>query len=320
MPKPQKKTDRPLGRLCLDLIRISRFDRYNFVLATFAGVWATLLAGAQRLQENPGDISVHFVLRQAFLNFVFCSIFCGAGMVWNDWVDRDIDAHVERTKSRPLAAGDLSSGEALLWMLVQFVAAVYVLDSMVDRSHLLTSLALITLGTLTYPYGKRPAAKALGIYPQYILGFTLAAPAVTGWAAIYGEQQTPLETVVSTLPITLFVFVWTMYFNTAYSYQDIRDDSKLCVNSFYVLAGRHIHAVLIVLAVLVLSTMTWVLYPLGSTWLWVTWMGVWSFSVARQMKAFSAERPETGGTLHKENFALGIWNIAALVVEVLAKV
>lgn len=46
-------------------------------------------------------------------------LFCGFGMVWNDWIDRDIDAQVARTKHRPLAAGAVTTTQAMVWMMLQ---------------------------------------------------------------------------------------------------------------------------------------------------------------------------------------------------------
>jgi 4-hydroxybenzoate polyprenyltransferase len=53
-------------------------------------------------------------------------------MVWNDWVDRDIDANVQRTKDRPLALGRLKTSEVMAWMVVQFGTAWAILYWMLD--------------------------------------------------------------------------------------------------------------------------------------------------------------------------------------------
>lgn len=76
-------------------------------------VWSTLLAGALMLADGSSDITPLFVFRQAALLFGATYICCGAGMVWNDWVDRDIDKNVARTKNRPIAAGRVSTPVAM---------------------------------------------------------------------------------------------------------------------------------------------------------------------------------------------------------------
>lgn len=92
---------------------------------TVPEVWATLLAGASKITSNPGSITPTYVFQQALLVFISGYIFCGAGMVWNDWVDLNIDQQVARTKQRPLAAGRVTTTEALIWMMAQYVAAWY---------------------------------------------------------------------------------------------------------------------------------------------------------------------------------------------------
>jgi len=184
----------------------------------------------------------------------------------------------------------------------------------------MSSLLPVTLGTIFYPYGKRPVARSMGIYPQYILGFTLAYPAVSGWVSIYGPGDSIEQTLSHCFPQMLFFFLWTLYFNTAYSYQDIRDDAKMGVNSIYVLAGKYIHPFLVLLAGGVLCTMPYILYPIQSSWLWFSWMGVWTLSIVEQLIRFDTRKPETGGFVHRRNFALGIWNIAACTIELLLRV
>lgn len=86
------------------------------------------IAGALKLKEDPTSISVQYILGRACLCFVHCLLLCGAGNTWNDLVDRDIDARVERTKTRPLASGQVSTTEALVWMIGQYLLSVKMLD------------------------------------------------------------------------------------------------------------------------------------------------------------------------------------------------
>ncbi|KAL5362259.1 UbiA prenyltransferase family protein [Aspergillus floccosus] len=307
---------RSLSQISWDLIRISRYDKYNSFLALFAGVWSTLLAGSTRLREDRDHISVPFILTRV----VYCSLaaylFSGAGMVWNDWVDRDIDARVARTKDRPLAAGRLRTGEAMIWMLFQAGIATTFMYWMMDGRYVLHSMAPPTLGTLIYPYCKRPLARRIGIYPQYILALTASCPVLIGRASIYPHLESFTALVWSSLPLCLVVFTWTLYFNTAYSYQDIVDDKKLGVNSLYTLAGQHIHSVLVALATIVAGALCWALYPLGSVWLWISWMGVWIIGCVDQMRRFDAKDPRSGHYVFRSNVVMGLWTMVACVLEV----
>ncbi|KAK2743446.1 hypothetical protein FQN57_004911 [Myotisia sp. PD_48] len=302
-----------------DLLILSRFHKYNPWLATFSGVWSALLAGILKTRSSPAAISTTFVFRQALMVFLAAYAFCGAGMVWNDWIDCDIDANVARTKNRPLAAGRLTSIEALVWMFVQLIISWYLLHVMLGGSNVWITLIPVTISSFLYPFAKLPIARKLYIFPQYILGFSLAYPAVAGWMAIYGKEQTFLETAGHCLPLCTFVFCWTLYLNTAYSYQDIEDDSKMNLNSAYFLAGNHIHIFLTTLALLVLVTIPFVLHTFGSSWLWTSWMGIWTVSYAYQLLNFDAKKPAGGGSIHKSNFALGMWTTIICAIELLLK-
>ncbi|KAL4918463.1 UbiA prenyltransferase family protein [Aspergillus aurantiobrunneus] len=302
-------------QLAVDLIVLSRFHLYNGWLATFCGVWATLLAGARKLSDQPGSMSSGEVAHQALCVFVSGYVFCGAGMVWNDLIDSRIDREVARTKNRPLAAGRVTTAEAVVWMMVQYAASWWLLSISLNGKHVPHALIPVTISTLLYPFGKRQFFRKFYIYPQYFLGFTLGYPSVIGQLAISGQQQSFAKTLVQSLPLAITVFAWTIYLNTAYSYQDKAGDAKMKVNSIYVLAGSRIHYFLVLLAGLVLGAIVMQLRTQGSLWLWGSWMCVWAQSLVYQLWRFDAKKPESGGPLHKENFVLGIWTIFVCAVE-----
>ncbi|KAL4994470.1 UbiA prenyltransferase family-domain-containing protein [Aspergillus recurvatus] len=314
-------TKRDLTQLAVDLFVLSRFNRYNPLLATFAGVWATLLAGSNKIARSQGQdadidpISPEYVVQQALLCFTCSFLFCGAGMVWNDWIDLHIDRQVARTKNRPLARGAVTTSEALLWMGAQYVASWFLVSWMLEGENVLAAMLPVTLSTILYPFAKRPIFRRLHIYPQYLLGFTLAYPSLIGVLAIKGLNQPLSASISESLPLAMMVFTWTLYLNTAYSYQDIEDDQKMGVNSSYVLAGSYIHYLLVLLAGLALGALGSQLAVQGSEWLWGSWMGVWLWSFLGQLGRFDKTRPESGGGLHRENFLLGVWTVGICAVE-----
>ncbi|KAH7461817.1 hypothetical protein FOMA001_g18870 [Fusarium oxysporum f. sp. matthiolae] len=299
-----------------ELLMLSRFHKYNPVFTTFAGAWSALLAGAAGLADQHRAISPAFIFQQTALCVLAAYLFCGAGMVWNDWIDRDIDAKVARTKHRPLAMGSVTTTEAMVWMMLQVIMSWGVLHVMLDNKDVLKHLIPVMVASMLYPFGKRHLARKLMIYPQYILAFTIAWPAIPGRAAICGRHESFTETTLQCLPLCVMVFFWTIYLNTAYSYQDVVDDRKLKVNSFYNIAGNHIHVLLVLLVSPILVCLYAYLAGFESTWLWISWMGVWTTTLMRQLAQFDPKQPASGGALHKSNFILGVWTILACAVEV----
>ncbi|MGQ0611425.1 MAG: 4-hydroxybenzoate octaprenyltransferase [Paracoccaceae bacterium] len=142
----------------------------------------------------------------------------GAGCTWNDFADREIDARVARTRSRPIPSGQVSPRAALVWMALQAAAAGLVLLSYNDLAIGLgaASLALVAV----YPFAKR-----FTWWPQVFLGLAFNWGALLAFAAHAG-QITPGAVLLYAAGI-----VWTLFYDTIYAHQDIEDDALIGVKS-----------------------------------------------------------------------------------------
>jgi|TARA_B110000967_G_scaffold106298_1_gene109041 4-hydroxybenzoate polyprenyltransferase len=149
----------------------------------------------------------------------------GAGCTWNDITDRDIDAAVARTRSRPIPSGQVGVRAALAWMLVQ---------SLVSLVILLTYPALaIALGFLSViPVAIYPFAKRFTWWPQVFLGIAFNWGALLIWAA-HTES-------IGFAPILLYAagIFWTLFYDTIYAHQDAEDDALIGVKSTARLFGE----------------------------------------------------------------------------------
>ena len=194
--------------------KLMRVDKpIGFWLLLWPTLWALWLAGSGH--PDPG-LFVVFVLGV----FVMRS----AGCVLNDYVDRNIDPYVERTRTRPIASGAVLPLEALtLFTALGFVAVG--LASMLNRPAQL--LAIVAAGlTIAYPFFKRFVS-----IPQFILG------AAFGWAVPMAfAAQTG-----STPRLAWLVFgvalVWAVVYDTFYAMVDREDDQKIGVKSTALLFG-----------------------------------------------------------------------------------
>ena len=142
----------------------------------------------------------------------------GAGCTWNDVTDRDIDAGVARTRSRPIPSGQVSVRAALLWLAAQALVAFGILLTF-DR-------AAIALGVLSLlPVAVYPFAKRVTWWPQVFLGIAFNWGALLAWAAHVGGLGWP--------PVFLYLggIAWTLFYDTIYAYQDIEDDALIGVKS-----------------------------------------------------------------------------------------
>ena len=142
----------------------------------------------------------------------------GAGCVINDLADRDLDARVERTRHRPLASGQLSTGQALAFLALQLLVGLLVLLSF-NRFTILLGFASMPL-VIVYPFMKR-----ITWWPQAVLGLTFNWGALVGWSAVTGDLAAPA------LVLYLAGFLWTLGYDTIYAHQDKVDDALIGVKS-----------------------------------------------------------------------------------------
>ena len=142
----------------------------------------------------------------------------GAGCTWNDIADREYDAQVERTRSRPIPSGQISVRQAFVWMVAQALLAFAILLTFHWVAILLGigSLVLVAI----YPFAKR-----FTWWPQVFLGLAFTWGALLAWAAHTGDVQSPA------ILLYLAGIVWTLFYDTIYAHQDTEDDALIGVKS-----------------------------------------------------------------------------------------
>lgn len=142
----------------------------------------------------------------------------GAGCTYNDIVDRDLDARVDRTRDRPLAAGTVSLQSAWLFLLAQCLVGFLVLVQLPPLAIGIGLTALILVAA--YPFMKR-----ITWWPQAWLGLTFNWGILVAYASATGQ--------VDAAAILLFAsaFFWTLGYDTIYACQDMEDDALVGVRS-----------------------------------------------------------------------------------------
>ena len=207
-----------------DYARLMRLDRpIGIWLLLWPTLWALWIAG--RGHPNPGVFLV-FVLGTTIMRSAGCAI--------NDYADRSFDPHVDRTKNRPLAAGRISTLEALALFAVLSLSAL-MLALQLNRFTLLLAVGGAFLA-VTYPFVKRFLS-----VPQLYLGITF------GWG-IPMAFAAQLEEVPRVGWLLLLAnMLWVTVYDTMYAMVDRDDDLKIGVRSTAILFGdsdRHIIATL----------------------------------------------------------------------------
>jgi 4-hydroxybenzoate polyprenyltransferase len=149
-----------------------------------------------------------------------------AGCVWNDVVDRDLDARVERTRLRPLASGRASLAGA--WVLLAALGLI----GLVVLLQLGRTAQVVALASLA-PVAAYPFMKRITWWPQAWLGLVFSWGALVGWPAVRGE--------LGLTPSVLWAgsVFWVIGYDTVYALQDREDDALVGVKSSALALGRH---------------------------------------------------------------------------------
>ncbi|HUU65742.1 MAG TPA: 4-hydroxybenzoate octaprenyltransferase [Methyloceanibacter sp.] len=196
----------------LPYLRLARADRpVGFFLLALPCFWGVALAGLNMGAPYPDP----FLL---LLFAVGAIAMRAAGCTYNDLVDRDIDAKVMRTRSRPLPSGQVTTVAAALFMLALCAVGLAVLLSLNSFSVWL-GLGVIPIVAL-YPFVKR-----ISDWPQAVLGLAFNWGALIGWAAVLGS--------LSLAPVLLYAgaVAWTIGYDTIYAHQDREDDELIGMKS-----------------------------------------------------------------------------------------
>ncbi len=150
----------------------------------------------------------------------------GAGCTWNDITDREFDAQVERTRSRPIPSGQVSVKQAAAWMGLQTLISTAILLSFNTNAILLGMISLVPVAI--YPFAKR-----FTWWPQVFLGIAFNWGALLAWTAHTGQLELPA--------VILYAagIAWTLFYDTIYAHQDTEDDALIGVKSTARLFGEN---------------------------------------------------------------------------------
>jgi 4-hydroxybenzoate polyprenyltransferase len=172
------------------------------------------------------------------------------GCIFNDMADHKFDRFVERTKARPLAAGQISLKQALSIAVVLSLIAFGLVCLLNPYAIALSFVAMALAGI--YPFAKR-----FTYWPQAVLGLAFNWGIVMAFAAV--QNHVPLIAWY----LLLIAEFWTLAYDTIYALADRNDDLAIGVKSTAVLFGRYAELMIGIFQILVvvnLSFLGWVLH------------------------------------------------------------
>ena len=196
--------------------QLARFDRpIGWWLLFWPCAWGVLLTGG-------GD-------RWGLIAWLLLGaiVMRGAGCVYNDIVDRDLDAQVTRTAVRPVASGVIGLRAAWAWLLALCLIGLVVLLQLRWQAQVVALASLAPVAA--YPYMKR-----ITWWPQAWLGIVFSWGALVGWVAVRGDHLDALAALYAGC------IAWVIGYDTIYALQDREDDALIGIRSSALRMGAHV--------------------------------------------------------------------------------
>jgi 4-hydroxybenzoate polyprenyltransferase len=277
-------------------LRLSRLDRPIGSWLLLMPCWwsAALAAGISgHIKSLPLTIVLFFI--GAF-------VMRGAGCTWNDITDRDLDAKVERTRSRPIPAGQVSVTQALIFLVAQALIGLVVLLQF-NRFAIFTGIASLLIVAI-YPFMKR-----ITWWPQVVLGLAFSWGALMGFAAEFAR--------IDLVALVLYAgaIAWVIGYDTIYAHQDAEDDALIGIKSTALLFGEKTKPALAAfygLAVVLIGAALWL-----AAVRWPAWTGLAAFAthLAWQIRRLQIGNSTLCLKLFKSNRDAGLLLFAGLLVD-----
>ncbi|KQU58051.1 4-hydroxybenzoate octaprenyltransferase [Sphingomonas sp. Leaf339] len=223
------------------LALLARLDRpIGWWLLFWPGAWGVALAGG-------------VVARWDLILWILAGSIAmrGAGCVYNDIVDRDLDGQVARTAARPIPSGMVSVRTAWVWLVALSLVGLIVLVQL----HALA--AVVALASLA-PVAAYPFMKRITWWPQAWLGLVFSWAALVGWSEVANDLSAPMWWLYAGS------IAWVIGYDTIYALQDREDDALIGVRSSALRMGRHVQggvALFYVLALLLWAAAIWAVRP-----------------------------------------------------------
>jgi len=209
--------------------RLMRLDKpIGIYLLLWPTYWALFLAA-----EGWPDMDLLLIFTLGVV------VMRSAGCVINDYADREVDKHIERTQNRPITSGEISPKSALL-LFVFLILMAFGLVLLTNALTVQLSFIAVVLASL-YPFTKRYTQ-----LPQLVLGVAFGMSVIMAFSAQRGGV--PIEA------YWVFVanIVWTLIYDTLYAMADREEDLKIGVKSSAILFAKYDRIIVAILQILLL--------------------------------------------------------------------
>ena len=240
------------------------------------------------------------------LFFVGAFAMRGAGCTWNDIVDRDLDTRVERTRSRPIPAGQVTVAAAAGFLLLQALVGLVVL---LQFNWFTVYVGFLSLAVVAvYPFMKR-----ITYWPQIVLGLAFSWGALMGWPATFGRLDLPAFLLYAG------AISWVIGYDTIYAHQDREDDALIGIKSTALLFGERTKSMLALFYALAVALIALAGWRAGGGVVFALGLGAFAAHLAWQVMRLDIHDPVLCLVVFKSNRDAGLILFAGLVLDAAAR-
>ncbi len=277
-------------------LRLARFDRpIGSWLLLMPCWWSAALAAG--VAHDVSDLPL-----TVLLFFIGAFVMRGAGCTWNDITDRNLDTKVERTRSRPIPAGQVSVTQAFAFLALQALVGLAVLVQF-NRFAIVTGVASLAI-VAVYPFMKR-----ITYWPQITLGLAFSWGALMGFAVILGRLE----------PAALLLYAgsicWVIAYDTIYAHQDTEDDVLVGIKSTALLFGDKTKLALAIFYAAAVVLIGLALWLAGAGWPAALGLAAFAAHLAWQVRRLDISDSALCLRIFKSNRDAGLLLFAMLVID-----
>ena len=267
-------------------VELARYDKpIGYLLLFWPCVWSLLLASIETSKGFP----LYYIL----LFFLGAVVMRGAGCTWNDFLDKDFDSKVERTKDRPLASRKITNFGAIFFLVLQLALGLLILLQFNNLTIFLGALSL-------FPIFLYPLMKRITWWPQIFLGITFNWGALLGWSSINNDIS------ISTILLYLGCIFWTLGYDTIYAHQDKKDDILLGLKSSAIRLGKNTKRFLVFVYLIAFILIAAASYMVKENLLILIFLPLIFLHLNLQIYFLDTENPTSCLKVFKSNNLLGL--------------